>query len=411
MLIRGQVEGEQASLDVELTTHLSLAGSQRVPIRLDGQVLTSVREGGRELRPESGPGGAWLVELVGRGEHRVVASVIVPVKSTPDGSRFELMIPEAASTRLELRTAPPVAEAKLDSKDSVAVEPIEGSEGSLLAAILTPRPKLDLSWRSAAGAFQEGPALLTAQGGIAVDVAPGGVQIRATYDLRSERGTARDLAFRLDPADELLAVEMDGQPLPADATGGEPDAPITISLPAPIRPGTTRKLAITTRRPLPMGGPSRLNLRGFPLLDVAVQSGLIAVAQSGDFWVSGNAGRGLRQVDPRTELPPSLRVRPSNVLAYQFLDQPFALELQVDPSPPWVRVESRTTVSLTSRGRRWTRVSTIRWRAVGSSRRGWRCRKGWSWTASVRIAGSARRRLCRQTPERRRSGHGWWCSA
>ena len=55
-----------------------------------------------------------------------------------------------------------------------------------------------------------------------------------------------------------------------------------------------------------------------------------------NLWVSAAASQGLRRIDP-SHLPPSLRARPSTSLAFEFLDQPFALELGVEPSPPLVR--------------------------------------------------------------------------
>ena len=49
------------------------------------------------------------------------------------------------------------------------------------------------------------------------------------------------------------------------------------------------------------------------------------------------------------EEPCEPRARPGTVLAYRFVEQPFELELKIDPSRPWVRVESRTTVALDPR--------------------------------------------------------------
>src|SRR5439155_23607623 len=74
-----------------------------------------------------------------------------------------------------------------------------------------------------------------------------------------------------------------------------------------------------------------------------------------DLWVTGTAGRGVRQIDPRTELPAELRARPATSLAYQFSEQPLVLVLGIEPSPPLVRVEGRTTVVL---GRNAARVET-----------------------------------------------------
>jgi hypothetical protein len=86
--------------------------------------------------------------------------------------------------------------------------------------------------------------------------------------------------------------------------------------------------------------------KGFPLSNAKEQSGAIAIAQAGNLFITGIPGQGLRQIDPRTELPLDLRVRPSTFLAYQFIDQPFELDLRIDPSPPLVSTDARTTVSL-----------------------------------------------------------------
>ena len=62
------------------------------------------------------------------------------------------------------------------------------------------------------------------------------------------------------------------------------------------------------------------------------QSGAIGIAQNGNLWVGGTPERGLRRIDPRTELPDLLRARPGTSLAYQFVDQPFELTLRVEPA-------------------------------------------------------------------------------
>ncbi|HEV3122197.1 MAG TPA: hypothetical protein VGY53_09850, partial [Isosphaeraceae bacterium] len=82
---------------------------------------------------------------------------------------------------------------------------------------------------------------------------------------------------------------------------------------------------------------------GFPLADAASQTGIIAVGQSANLWIDGEPGRAVRQIDLR-ELPAELRGRPTVAQAFQFLDQPFQLGLTAQPSPPHVRVDSRSTV-------------------------------------------------------------------
>ena len=345
--VRGTLNNEQADLEVEYRIVTAGDEPRLVPIGLDGQILGAATEDGHPLRLESGPEGGWLAELASKGEHHVLVRLHPSVRSTSEGSRLVLAIPEAASTKLDLRTRPSVIETRLGADETIPVVPAPEGEGSLLRAYVSPRSQLELSWRTRSVEGPSGPALLTAQGEIAIEVQRGVLQARATYEIHAERGSARSIGIKLDPDDELLALEIDGKSAVVEGSRENLDEPLTVSLPDPVRPDEPRKVLIAVRRPLSGTGPSPVTFRGFPLLGVAAQSGLIAVSQSGDLWISGTPGRSLRQVDPRSDLPPSLRVQPSYVLAYQFLDQPFELALQVDPSPPWVRVDSKTTISLT----------------------------------------------------------------
>jgi hypothetical protein len=344
---RGEVAGDLARLTVELGIVLAGVGPREVPIRLDGLTVTDLREGDRELPHRVVRDGGWLVEVAGEGKHQIRVSLLVAVKPTAEGRRVELAIPEAASTRVELTVPGAVADAEAGPRDPLAVEPVEAGARSRLKASLSPRRRLDLRWRAAAEPGSQGPPALAAQGAIAVDIDPGTFRAVSSWSIRSDRGTARRLRLWLDPDDELVGAELDGQPVPADATRVAAATELTIPLDEPLRPGQSRRLSVTTRRPFPAGRATSFVYRGLALADAPAQSGVVAIARSGDdLWVSGTAGRGLRQIAPKSDLPSDLRARPGTVLAYQFLEQPFELGLRIEPSPPLVRVESRATVSV-----------------------------------------------------------------
>lgn len=346
VVVSGVLEPDQAALEVRYQIILAGEGPRQVPVGLDGQVIGSATEGGRPVQVATAPEGGWLVRLEGKGEHRVEVRLHPPVRSSPEGSRLDLGIPESASTRLDLLARPAVIEARLGSEEPVPVEPAPDGKGSLLRAFVSPRSRLDLSWRARSEEGPSGPALLTALGEIAIEIQRGVFRARATYDVRSERGSARTLGIRLDPEDELLALEIDGESAAVETSKDKKGPVLEITLPEAVRPDEPHKVFVAVRRPLSGSGPALVTFRGFPLEGVAAQSGLIAVSQSGGLWISGTPGRSIRQVDPRSDLPPNLRVQPSYVLAYQFLGQPFELALQVDPSPAWARVDSRATLCL-----------------------------------------------------------------
>ncbi len=383
--IRGILDVERAEIEVEYRIVTGGEGVRRVPVGLDGQVLSAATEEGHPVRLEAGAGGrGWLAELDGKGEHRLLIRLQPPVRSTSEGSRLDLSIPEAASTKLDLRTRPSVIDARLGAEESIPVVPAPDGDGSLLKAYVSPRSRLELSWRTRSVEGPSGPALLTAQGEIAIEIQRGVLQARATYEVRAERGSARSIGIKLDPEDELLALEVDGKSAAVDTSRANPGAPLTITLSEPIRADEPRKLLVAVRRPLAGAGPVPVTFRGFPLVGVAAQSGLIAVSQSGDLWISGTPGRSLRQVDPRSDLPPSLRVQPSYVLAYQFLDQPFELasrSIRLRPGFGSIR-GPRSACPMASR------KSTSDWNTAsleaGYTSSGSTCRRVWNWTRSGR---------------------------
>jgi hypothetical protein len=345
--IEGTIRADRADFSVEAGITLRSDGPAWVPIRLDEQTVTGAREGEREL-PLQVVGGGWQVELRGAGAHRVRVDLKVPLRTTVEGRRVEFAIPEAASTRFSWVVADRVTDAATGSGELVEVEPIGkgGGAGSRLAAHLTPRARLDVSWRVEAEQGVQLPPLLTMQGEIAIDIDPASFRTRSTWAVHAVRGSTRSLELRLDPADEVLELELDGQPVPAGIERVDGSMLLAIALTDPLRPGLPKSLVMTTRRPISTAASAIIAFNGFALTNAKEQSGAIGIAQSGNLWIGGTPGRGLRRIDPRTELPPDLRARPSTALAYAFADQPFELTLRADPSPPLVRTDARTTVTL-----------------------------------------------------------------
>jgi hypothetical protein len=353
--IEGAVGTSWADLTAEFGITLQAPGPLWVPIRLDDQIVTDASEGERAL-PLRVAGGSWQVELEGAGAHRVRVALKVPARATLGGGRIDFAIPEAASTRFTWAVAERVSDASTASGELVDVEALPapaqnsgagtGTARTRLSAHLTPRARLDVSWRAEVRPEAQLPPLLTMQGEIAIDIDSGSLRTRSTWAVHAVRGTTRSLELRLDPADEVLELELEGQPVPAGIERVEGAQVLTIVLGEPLGPGPPRSLVMTTRRIIAPAASTVIAFGGFPLTNAKEQSGAIGVSQAGNLWVGGTAGRGLRRIDPRTELPPDLRGRPATSLAYVFADQPFELGLRIDSSPPLVRTETRTTVTL-----------------------------------------------------------------
>ncbi len=366
LYVEGTVKEDLADLAVELGITLAVDGPVWTTIRLDGMTLTAVREGKHDLPLRNAEGGAWQVELAGRGKHTLRARLLVPIRSKPEGRGFDLAIPEAASTRLSVVVPGIVTEAAAGPGEPVGREPIRETGATRLTAELTPRARVGLAWRVDEETAAQAAPILAAQGAIAIDVDAGSIRTRSSWSIRSIRGTARSLQFQLDPDDELLEVELDGQKLPTSGERVVNTGRMTFPLSEPLSPGRERRLVMSTRRATSTtASAARIAFSGFPLQNAREQAGAIGIAPTGNLWVTGIAGRGVRQVDPRTGLPADLRARPATELAYQFSEQPFDLTLRVEPSPPLVRAGDRTTVVLEPRMARietWLDFETTRGR-------------------------------------------------
>lgn len=350
--VSGKVSGDWARLVVEFRIAMAAEGPSWVPIQLDGLTLSDVREGQTERPTRIVEGRGWQVELQGRGEHVVRVGVIAPVRSLVEGKRLELAVPPASSTRIDLVVPRNVLDASAGVNDPVGLAPEPDQQGARLSARLSPRPRIDLTWRERADPAVKLPTLLSAQGEISLEVERGSIRSRSSWIVGSIRGTAGQLTVRLDPAEELLDVEVDNKPIQVETRREEGRSSVSIPLPEPLRPNTTRVLYLNTRRPIPSSGTVRVALQGYSFDEAKVQTGLVAVARTGPIFLNPTPGRGLRRIDPRTELPESLRTRPDTMLAFEFNDQPFDLALEIEPAPPRLRVGARTTITVDPRSAR-----------------------------------------------------------
>ena len=318
-----------------------------VPLHLDGLTLSGAKEEGRDL-PLRVANGLWEVELASKGSHLVKVRLFLKVKQSAEGNRIDLAIPEAAATRLQLEVPRRVIEALAGPGELLTKEYLPSTSRTRLSADLIPRSRLGILWINEEEAVAQLPPLLVTHAEMAMDIDLGSLRVRTSWAIHSARGVAKSLEVVLGPDDEVLELELDGQTPPAGIERGKGSTRLTIPLTEPLEPGRERMLALTTRRPLSSQGPVEVAFKGYPITNASEQSGVIGIVQSGNLGVSALPGRGIRQIDPISELPLALRLRPATTLAYQFSEQPFELGLRIEPSPPLVRSESRTTITLQS---------------------------------------------------------------
>jgi hypothetical protein len=359
--VRGRVARNIASLTVELVIVLEGAGPFWVPIRLDDQTLSGAREGSRELSlRKAGGGPAWQVKISGTGEHRVEVDLRVPLSVDPARKTLSVAIALAASTALELIFAQRETDIIIGANEDIGrQDPVPG-QGIRLTAPLSPRSRLEVSWTNDADPGAQGLPLLTAQGGIAVDIDSEQMRTRSSWSIRCIRGVTRALEIGLDDLLEVTELQLDEQAIEAGSGWVRGKGKLTIRLADALRPGGEKKLVMKTRRSFPPAAARRISFAGFPLANARDQSGAIGITQSSNLWVSPATAQGLRRITAG-ELPTDLRKRPSTSLAFEFLDQPFLLELAVEASPPLVRAESRTYFQIDTEQARSESTIKLEW--------------------------------------------------
>jgi hypothetical protein len=343
--IRGRVHGDSAALVVELAILTAADEATWVPIRLDGQRLIDAREGPRILDLRMMDAVRWQVELVGRGLHRIAVELRCPLTTRPARASLSLAIPEAPSTSLELDLGRREPDLIVGSNEVFGQADLPDGRGSRLSAHLSPRSRVDVSWAIDEDSNGRNPTLLTAQGDIAIDIDSEQMRTRSSWVIRCVRGMTRTLEVRVDDPDEVTELRLDDQQAEPEIEGDRAVGLLAIPLPEPLRPGAERRLVLQTRRSFARGAERRITFKGFPIIHARQQFGGIGVTQSSNLWVAPVSLQGLRRIVP-TFLPKELAERPGTSLAFEFLDQPFSLGLDVEASPPLVRSRSRTSFRL-----------------------------------------------------------------
>ncbi len=341
--VGGRIVEDFALLKVQFAIILESDGPTLVPIHLDDQKLAVAREGARELALRTTGRSRWQVEVTGRGRHLVEVDLRAAVMAKPARKALSLAIPEAASTSLDVAFARHESDLLIGANEVFQSVDLPDGKGTRLTAQLSPRSRIDLSWANDAEAGGHEPPLLTAQGEIAIDIDSDQMWIRSLWKIRCLRGISRTLEIRVDDRDEVTELKFDDQETEAAGIERRRGAGLlTIRPREPLRPDAPpRRLVMKTRRSYSKAAGRRIAFEGFPFTNAPEQNGAIGITHGPNLWISATGSQGVRPIE-LGGLPVNLRERPSTSLAFEFLDQPFALHLDIEDSPPLVRTRTRT---------------------------------------------------------------------
>ena len=337
---------ESAALKVLIAVVMKSDGPRWVPIHLDDQKLSLAREGNRELALRMVGRSRWQVELSGRGRHLVEVELRSAVMSKPARKTLSIAIPYAASTSVDLEFARRESDIIVGTNEDYRSLDLPDGKGTRFTAQLSPRSRIDLSWANEAQSGSQDLPLLTAQGEIAVDIDSDQMWIRSSWKIRCLRGMSKTLEIAVNERDEVTDLKLDDQQKDAAGIEGKGAGRLTIRLGDPLRPDTPpRRLVMRTRRSYSKAEGRRIAFKGFPFTNAREQSGAIGITHGPNLWISATVSQGIRPIE-LGGLPVDLRERPSTSLAFEFLEQPFILNLDIEDSPPLVRSRTRTAFEI-----------------------------------------------------------------
>jgi len=338
--IDGQVEGDRATLAVDIDVNINTLDWVAVPLRFDRCILREHSATGCELRLEPAVEGrgftAWL-----KSEHAGPAGVRLKLLKALDRSgaagAITLHMPRAARAELGLRVPYKDVLAELP-EDEGLVQTTAAEQGGTLISVQAVADVLHLAW-SSNDLFEPNPPTLEATGQLAVQVAPDGISTEARLTLRSTNRPIENVQVRLpfgarllperqaSYSTSLLSQETDDEPAVAEIRLHEPN--------------TVAEVRIQTRQDWPPTERA-LDLAGFAVVDATRQHGFVALRVSEDLRAQWEERALVRQVD---ELPAMLR-DPQPTAGFEYTGQPFALMAKVSERVTRVLVEPQYLVTV-----------------------------------------------------------------
>ncbi len=336
---RGRVEGDSAAITVDFAIDNRTPAAVWVPFRLDDQRIATVREGARDLPLRMTTKREWEALIEGAGVHHVRVTLRAAVLASLSRNSLSVAIPEAPSTSLDLEFPGDETDFVVGASEDYGQSSLGSGRGKRVQARLSPRSRIEIAWGSGRGAEETSTPLLTAEGDVAIEIDLDQMRVQSSWAVRAARGPARELEFRLADDEEVDLARIVDDPAEPAIERSRGVGALKIRLGEPLRPGSVKRLVLKTHRPLVGKGTRGVVFAGHPLVSARRQTGAIGLSHGPNLWVSANAARGLLSIDPQ-KLPIDLRARPDTTFAFEFLDQPFKLELAVEPSPPLYQASS-----------------------------------------------------------------------
>ncbi|MCK4291737.1 MAG: hypothetical protein KAY65_00965 [Planctomycetes bacterium] len=337
----GKVEGELATLRLELTIDILSDGWVQVPIGL-GEV--AVAHAATEdanvvplLRVEKGQ---YIFVTKGKGRYVLALDFVRQLETQPGLAILSFRIPSAAITTLDLLI--PEENLKVDVQPMLAATTsqveVEGAKATKLQAFLGSAQQVRLSWKPKTEAAAELEAVIICEQFQHINIGEALISYETRLDYSIHRGGVDEFTVKLPG--EFRITDVTGaniakwEIIRAEKTAGDKKGQLLkVGLFSPAKGKYT--LTIKTERFL-QEAQAKIPLSPITTEQVLRRSGLIGITYSPRRSVHLEDVKNLARVDTG-QLPKNLQSRPG-VTAYRFITSDYSGTIAIETTSPRITV-------------------------------------------------------------------------
>jgi len=327
--------------EIECVVRQSRSGWTAVPLALRGLLLAERprHDGPGRMLVDAAPDGrgyrAWfdLPPATADARHTLVLLGRLPVEATDRQDTFEVRLPVAIASRVEIRSRrrDPVIGTRPDTAGRVETESV--ADGTVVVVTgLTGDARIQIADPAAGLGSVSAAAEAECESSVRIDGRT--ARISAVLRLANLAAGSDRLSIALPP--DTTSVRVGGEATLVERTelAGQPAVEVAVAVER--GPGAVTLVELECERPVDPSGKQPLQPIGFAVAGIEPwrQSGRLSLLVDGDWQASWEAPAGLRRVDP----PPG--ERPAGFVASFAYDvQPASLPIRVLPRPSRLIVE------------------------------------------------------------------------
>jgi hypothetical protein len=308
----------------------------RVPLQFNEAVLKKVSHTGTGefafIGLDNKSGYVW--SLSGAGLHEIQLSLSVPVTQQLPAKRFQLTLPQAPVSSLELTVDVPNASFKLPQRSAFEITPTGQQTFLTLFGLPT---DLDLVWQSAPETTQK-KSTLQVSSRIEASLAYDNVLLKTKQQVESTTGTFETLEVKIPNAYQLQSLQVADDLLESISAIEGREGWYRLQLSAPTNGPVTLDWVLS--QPIPKLG-ATIAIEGFEMGDIVQQqSGQIHLAELPGYRLQTQTQDALFRID----VPNSLQTRISR--SWEFYRQPFSLILELQKIRPLYSIDPQYVLTV-----------------------------------------------------------------